>query len=91
MRGNYNDKVLLHKNVMPQYLMISKHVVRFAATCNVFTVYRESHKVLLICVPSICAQLQKWMKQGEFVKVPQTTRKEDDMHIKHVIRIKYIA
>ena len=33
-------------------LMVDKHFICLAATCNVFTIYCKAHKVLLISVAS---------------------------------------
>lgn len=40
-------------------LMIHKHFICFTATGYVFIVYCKTHKILLICMASKCAQLRK--------------------------------
>ena len=49
--------------------MIGEHFVCFTATGNVFAVYCEAYKVLLVCMPFKRANLRKIKKKNEMRRI----------------------
>lgn len=43
--------------------MVNEHFICLAAASNIFVIYWETHKILLIHMASICAQLSMWKQR----------------------------